>query len=217
MALALSLSFARADSLDEVLKRMDAAAPQFKSMTANIHRLTYLARLDDKDEQTGTVKMRLTNNGPVALWIFSDKDPETIFLSGHTVMKYLPKANMAQVYNAGKNEAVMQETLLLGFGARIEKLKNTYDFTSGGTEKVEGKNSTWFRLTPKKKDLKDLFTYIDLWIPDGESNPIQEKIWTGTKGNYTLATYSNLKINPNLPDSDFQFKPPPGTEIKPIN
>jgi outer membrane lipoprotein-sorting protein len=217
IAVALSLTFARADSLDDVLKRMDAAAPQFKSMTANLKRVDYTVRWDRSEEKVGTVRMQRAKSGPACIWDFTGKDAEKDYLSGHTFAKYLPKANMAQVYDAGKKVAVGQETLLMGFGVKIADLRKNYEIELGGTEKVGSQNTTWIRLTPKSKDLKDLFTKIDLWIPEGGSNPVQEKIWTGTKGDYILATYADLKINPDLPDSAFQFKPPPGTDIVKAN
>jgi outer membrane lipoprotein-sorting protein len=217
MALAVSLCFARADSLEDVLKRVDAAAPQFKSMTANLKRVDYSVRWDERDERDGTVRMQRTKNGPNAIWDFTGKDAETLYLSGRTGLKYLPKAKMAQVYDAGKHFAVVQEALLMGFGARTADLSKNYTISLGGTEKVGSQSTTWIRLTPKSKDILDLYTKIDLWIPDGGSNPVQEKIWTGTKGDYILATYTDLKINPPLPDSAFQFKPPDDTDIRKAN
>ena len=213
IAFAFSLALARADSLDEVLKRMDDAAPKFKSMTAGLKRIDYSKRWDDSDEKVGTMGMQLTKSGPVAIWDFTGKDPEKIRLNGKTARVYKPKAKIDQVYYAGKFVSSVQETLLLGFGARVADLRKTYTIESGGADTVAGKQATLIHLTPKSKDLKDVFTRIDLWIADGESNPMQEKIWKGSKGDYILATYSDLKINPPLPDSAFQFTPPPDTQI----
>ncbi|HEY4363857.1 MAG TPA: hypothetical protein VGN17_23010 [Bryobacteraceae bacterium] len=213
VALAFSLALTRADSLDDILKRMDAAAPQFKSMSASLKRLNYSMRWDEKEEKTGTMRMQRTKDGPAALWDFTGKDPEVIRLKGKTARIYKPKASIDQEYKAGKEVSSLQETLLLGFGARIADLKKTYDIQAGAADTVGGKHATVIQLTPKSKDLKDIFTRIDLWIPDGESNPVQEKIWKGTKGDYILATYSDLKINPNLPDSAFEFTPPAGTQV----
>ena len=212
IAAALACSFARADTLDQVLARMDAAVPQFKSMMANTKRVQYTKLFDDSDVKSGTVRMRRDKNGPTAIWIFTGDDPETFFLSGHTGSRYLPKAGVMQVYDVGKSLSVMQESLLLGFGATSVDLRKIYDITLGGEESVAGKRTTRIQFTPKSKDFKDLFTKIDLWIPDGESNPIQEKIWTSAKGDYILVNYTDTKINPGLPDSEFQFKTPPGTK-----
>ena len=217
IALAFSLALTRADSLEDVLKRMDAAAPSFKSMSANLKRVDYSKRWDETDERSGTMRMQRTKDGPAARWDFIGKDAEVIRLKGKTARVYKPKAKMDQEYKAGKEVSSLQETLLLGFGARVADLKKTYDIQAGGADAVDGKHATVIQLTPKSKDLKDLFTRIDLWILDGDSNPTQEKIWKGAKGDYILATYSDLKINPPLPDSAFEFTPPPDTQVVQAN
>jgi outer membrane lipoprotein-sorting protein len=216
-AFALALSFARADSLEDVLKRMDDAASQFKSVSATLAYKDYQKRWDESDEKNGTVHMRLTNKGPEGVWSFTGKDAQVVSLSGHEARVYKPKAKLQQIYDAGKNVAVMQETLLLGFGSRSAELRKSFDIVLGGPDTVAGKPCTRIQLTPKKKEVLEFYTKIDLWIPDGESNPVQEKIWIGVKGDYKLATYSDVKINPPLPDSTFQFKPPAGTQIVKAN
>jgi outer membrane lipoprotein-sorting protein len=50
-----------------------------------------------------------------------------------------------------------------------------------------------------------------LWIPDGQSNAIQEKV-TKDSDDYYLATYSNVKYV-HVDDSVFNLKVPPGTAV----
>jgi outer membrane lipoprotein-sorting protein len=70
-------------------------------------------------------------------------------------------------------------------------------------------------LTPKSADVRKYAATIDLWIPDGQANPIREKLTEPSK-DYLLETYSNLKINPPLPDSAFRLNLPPGVkELRP--
>jgi outer membrane lipoprotein-sorting protein len=61
---------------------------------------------------------------------------------------------------------------------------------------------------PKTDELKKLITKIELWVPEGQANPIQEKVTEPSK-NYELVTYSDIKVNPALPDSAFELKLPP--------
>ena len=57
----------RADSLDDVLDRMDRAAKDFKSFTAKLKRTDYTAVLDESDTMSGTMAMRRDKNGIDAL------------------------------------------------------------------------------------------------------------------------------------------------------
>ncbi|MBV8843300.1 MAG: hypothetical protein JO307_10870, partial [Bryobacterales bacterium] len=73
-------------------------------------------------------------------------------------------------------------------------------------------HTTHLELTPKSADIrKNYVTKIDLWIPDGQANPIQEKVTKPSK-DYYLVTYSDPKLNPSLPDSAYILKTPPGVK-----
>ena len=53
-----------------------------------------------------------------------------------------------------------------------------------------------------------------LWI-DGQANKVQEK-WSTPSKDYDQVTYSDLKVNLALPDSDFELNLPPGVkELRP--
>jgi len=55
--------------------------------------------------------------------------------------------------------------------------------------------------------MKKLITKIELWIPEGQSNPVRAKFSEPSK-NYELVDYSDIKVNPALPDSAFDWKLP---------
>ena len=55
--------------------------------------------------------------------------------------------------------------------------------------------------------MKKLITKIELWIPEGQSNPMRAKFSEPSK-NYELVDYSDIKVNPALPESAFALKLP---------
>jgi outer membrane lipoprotein-sorting protein len=70
-------------------------------------------------------------------------------------------------------------------------------------------------LIPKSEEVRNLTTKIELWIPEGKSNPVQEKLTQPSK-NYHLVVFSDVKLNVPLPDSDYSLKLPPGvTKLHP--
>jgi len=69
-------------------------------------------------------------------------------------------------------------------------------------------------LTPKSAEARKFATKVELWIPEGKANAVKEKV-TEPSGNYLETTYSEVKPNPSLPDSDFELKLPRG--VKRIN
>ncbi len=207
----LAVSAARAESLSDVLARMDEAAQGFRSVSAMMKRLQYTAVLDDKSEMQGVMRLKKVKNSTTGVVEFQPPDPRTVFISGHTVQIYYPKANSAEIYDTSKYVSNIDQFLLLGFGTTSAELKKSYDLKALGTEAVAGAPATRIELTPKSAELKKLIAKIELWIPEGQSNPVQEKVTEPSK-NYELVNYSEIKVNPKLPDSAFEFKLPAGAK-----
>jgi outer membrane lipoprotein-sorting protein len=215
LSLALSLAAmgaAHAASLEDVLARMDSAAKEFKSYSANVKRVDYTKIIDDKAETTGSLKLQRAKNGIAGVMNFtSGPDSYVVALSGGTLKKYLPKANEVQVYNLKKSAGALDQFFLLGFASTREEMLADYAVKLVGTEKVGGIDTTHIVLTPKSTATLKLVKTVDLWIPEGKGYPVQQK-GTEPSGNYYLATYSDMQVNPPLPPSAFEFSVPPGAK-----
>jgi outer membrane lipoprotein-sorting protein len=205
-----------ADSLDDVLGRMDRSAKEFKSFTAKLKRTDFTAVLNESEEMTGTVAMRRANNNMDALTQFDEPNPHSIYFSGHTVKIYSPRAKTVEIYDAGKLAATADRMMLLGFGISAAELRKDYDVRRIGDENIGPVHTTHIEMVPKAADVrKNYVTKIDLWIPDDQANPIQEKVTKPSK-DYYLVTYSAPKLNPALPESAYTLKVPPGVkELRP--
>ena len=202
---------ARADSLDAVLSRMDKAAKEFKSVTADLKQTEYTAVVKDSTQDVGALRIKRDKKGLSAL-IEYKPDPRTTFFKDKKVSYYYPKANQVQEIDLGKYTTLVDQFLLLAFGTSGEELRRNYDVKLGGAATLGSTATTRLDLLPKAPDAKKFITKIELWIKNGESYAIQEKV-TETSGNYTLGEYSNVKWNPALPDSAFDWKPPKGVMI----
>ncbi len=211
MALAIP-AIARPDSLDDVLARMDDAAKTFKSYSASVKRLDYTKIIKETDETDGTMRLQRTKNGIAGVLDFTSGPDHYLWgLSSTTFRKYLPKANEVQLYNLKKSAATVDQFLLLGFSTTREEMMRDYDIKLGAPEKLDSVQTTHLVLTPKSAETLKLVKTIELWIPDGKGNPIQQK-GTEPSGNYKLATFSNLLLNPPLPPSAFELSVPAGVK-----
>jgi len=56
-----------------------------------------------------------------------------------------------------------------------------------------------------------LVTKVELWIPASSGNPVREKVLQPSK-DYRLVTYSNMKVDTDIPDSAFELKMPKGVK-----
>jgi len=199
----------RAETIDAVLARMDASARQFHSFSARIQRTDFTAVLNDSEVMNGTILMKRDKNGVTGIMDFTEPNAHIIAIAGHSVQIFHPKANAVEIYDTTKYRAVMDEYLLLGFGTTAAELEKAYAPKVTGTDAVASVVSTRIELTPKSAQAQELIRKIELWIPEGQSNPVQEKITKASKDTI-LVDYSELKINPELPASAFELKLPPG-------
>jgi outer membrane lipoprotein-sorting protein len=200
-----TLSVARADTLEDVLTRMDRTAKDFKSFSAKIARTEYEKILDDSTNTEGLVRMQRNKDGLTG--VIENTDGKVDFFEGRTLTMYAPKANSADIIDLGKHTSLVQQMVLLGFGTRRADLEKNYAIALGGPDTVADQRTTRIELTPKSKDQKDMVSRIELWIPEGEGYPIQEKITTHS--GYQKATYSGMKL-PAPPNSNFKLDLPPG-------
>jgi outer membrane lipoprotein-sorting protein len=153
--------------------------------------------------------MRRARGGVEGILEFQEPDPRVIHVSGRTVEIFYPKANTVEIYDAGKGAGALEEFFLLGFGTSGADLRKNYELKLGGTENIGSTRTTRIELVPKGSEARKYAARIELWIPEGASNPIQEKVTQPSK-DYVLATYSDLAVNAPLPESAFELKLPAG-------
>ena len=215
LAVAASL---RADSLNDVLQRMDQAAQKFRSLSAKVRKTDYSDVLSDTTVEEGTFKMMKSGKDKfVLLADFMGQDAHTVQMTPTQVKIYHPKANSVEIYDTRKYTKAADRYLMVGFGTTADELQKTYTVTLGGAETIDGVKTTRLDLAPKSAEAKKLVGKIQLWIPEGQANPLQEKMISGK--DYKLFQFSAAKIHttsePALPASEFELKLLPGVkEIK---
>jgi outer membrane lipoprotein-sorting protein len=195
---------------------MDQAAAKFRSLTAKVRKTVYTDVLSDKEEEDGTFKMlKRAKTSVVLLAEFTGRDQRQVWMSGHQAKIFYPKANSVDIIDTSKYTKSADLLLLVGFGTTKAELEKMYDISLGGNETVGAVKTTRIDLKPKSAEAKKLFNIIQLWIPDGGANPIQEKVLSGKENkDYKLFLFSDEKIlttaDPPLPASDFELNLPPG-------
>jgi len=201
----------RAEELKEILARMDQAANKFQSFTATTKRTEFTAVLSQTEESAGSVRLRKGKGGTQGIVEFTEPNPRTIHIAGKTLEIFYPGANTVEIYDAGKHITTADEILLMGFGVSGAELRKNYDIKLAGTETLNGEKTSRLELVPKSDEVRKLATKIELWIPEGKNNPVQEKLTQPSK-NYQLVSFSNVKLNVPLADSDYSLKLPSGVK-----
>ncbi len=206
-----------ADDLAAVFARMDQAAPKFKGMRADIRKISHTAVINEETVDTGTIIVKVPKSHDFHMLVdLQQPDKKAVEINGTVVEMYYPKANEVQTKNVGKgHKAELEQFLRLGFGSNSKELLDAYTVTYGGPETVAGQKATRIVLVPKSADMVAMFPKFELWISDTTGISIQQKIYE-QGGNYTVATYPNMKLDPNIPDSAVKLNLPKGVIRRPL-
>ena len=94
---------AAAQTLDELLARMDQNAMSFKSMSAKLRYMSYVAVIKEGTVSTGTLTMKRSRREAMVLVDFTEPDPKTVAVAGTKVAIYLPKLQTVEEYDLGKS------------------------------------------------------------------------------------------------------------------
>lgn len=196
---------------DYVLSMMDHAAEDFKSLTAAIEHVKYTAVVKDTSTETGEIYVRRDAKERID---FQSPDPRTILRNGDNLYIYTPKINRVEEYNIGKNRAVVDQYLALGFGTRTELLRRNYEISLTGEEELDGHKAAILELTPRSDEQKKQISKVVMWIDQSSWLPIQQKFIEAGTGDYVLSHYT--KVMKNLKLGDGKFKPdwPKGTKVE---
>jgi outer membrane lipoprotein-sorting protein len=187
---------------DTVLDRMDKAASDFRSLTADIEQMKYTAVVKDTSTESGQIfvrrdqKMRLDITKP---------DPKTILRTGDSLFIYTPKINRVEEYNLGKHRDIVDQYMRLGFGTRSQDLRRSYDINLAQEEEIDHRKAFVLELTPKSQEIRNQITKIQMWVDQSSWLPLQQKFFEAGGGDYFLVKYSNMMKN--LKISDAKFKP----------
>lgn len=216
LVLALPPTLAAAnDTLQQVLARMDKAANEFKSMTAQVTYVTHTDVLNENTTEIGTVTMKKVPPDEVqGLVDFTSPDQKTVTIEKRRVREYLPKIKTLQVFDLDKHGEQLDKFFMIGFGTSGTELAKDYDVTVVGTQDMKGQAAIHLQLIPKVAEARQYVQKLELWIPEqGDPYPLQEKILEPSS-DYRLVTYAGLTINPNLKPDALQLKLPPGVKTE---
>jgi outer membrane lipoprotein-sorting protein len=206
---------AGADVPAPLAAKMDQAAQSFKAFSADLKQIDHTAIVNDDATVSGIFRMRRVKPGDTRLFIdYQGPDARGISFEGEKVQIYYPKIKTVQVYQVGDRRSLVDQFLLLGFGATVAELKAAYDVNFVGAETIGGTPSSHLTLTPKSPDVLKVIKQADLWMDQSTGLPVQQKFLTSASGDYKLVTYRNAKQNPSLSDKDLKLNLPKGVVIQ---
>ena len=179
---------------------MDQAAAKFTGLAADIRKVSHTGVINEDTVDAGTVRMKRPKPHDIRMLLeIKPPDPKQLFIDGKKVQIFYPNSLLVQEYDMSKYKSLLDQFLLLGFGSNSKELESAYSISLGGSEIVAGEKTSRLELIPKSQEMLVHLKRVDLWLSDETGMPLQQKFYQ--PGNdYQVATYTNIKINPSLPE-----------------
>ncbi len=200
--LLLSAGAALCDPLSDLYAKIDSAAKGFKGISATTAITQHTAVVNDDDHQTGALKLLKVPGGTRALMEVKGgmSGTETVAINSQDARVYNPRTRILTIYPLGNKQAVVNQALLLGFGASSAELQASYDVTFVAQEP----QGTHVTLVPKSKETQRNLKQADLWY--GQNGLVTQQKLLYPSGDYRLVTYSNLKMGA-VPSGELDLNP----------
>lgn len=184
-----------------VLEMMDRSAKDFRSLSADLENTKYTAVVQDASTETGQIFVRHDSKMRIDI---TKPEPRTILRTGDLLFLYNPKLNRVEEYDLGKNRAMVDQYVRLGFGTKSEDLRKSYLVTVLGEEDVDHRKTILLELTPKSDSVRAQITKIHMWVDQASWLPVEQKFFEAGSGDYILFHYTNMMKNLKIAESKFK-------------
>jgi outer membrane lipoprotein-sorting protein len=198
--------------LDAVLSRMDQTAASFKSTQTDFVWNQYSKVVNDTETQKGKMYFRRQSSGVEMAADITDPAKKYVLFQDSKVRVYEQRIDQVTEYNTGKNKADFESFLVLGFGGRGHDLPKSFDVRYLGTEQAQGVNAAKLELVPKSAHVRNNIARILLWIDPARGVSVQQQFFEPS-GDYRLAKYSNIQLNPKISSDVFKLKTTGSTKV----
>ena len=200
-----------ATTLNDVLAKIDEASKGFRAIECNLEQSKVTVLVNVTDVSSGKLYYMRTGKSEPRLRVEIAKPaPQTVLIDKGKFQLFTPKTNQVQEGSLGGHANTVEQFMALGFGQSSEDLKKNYRLSLSGEEMIDGKKTAILDLMPPAPIAG--IKAIQMWVDEQKGISLQLKI-TETGGDYGIYKYSNIKINPGLPDSIFELRLPKGVKI----
>src|SRR5689334_1469738 len=188
--------------IQDLVNRLQALHETSNSLEANFREERHMSMLKDAVVSQG--KIWFTMPDKIRREI-GGSTPSTTVINGRKMVIFYPKFKEAEAYDLEKRPMLKDSLQALTAGLNFRQVATYYNIE--GTQ--EG-NEYQVVLTPKGAAIRKVVKSVTLTM-DRNLTP-QHVIFESARGERVNVTYSDVRRDP-VPDSVYQFNPPPGTNV----
>jgi outer membrane lipoprotein-sorting protein len=192
---------------DKVLRRLDAAAANFRSTQADFQfDSVETDPIHEDDVQKGTVYYeRKAGVFQMAAHIreFNGKPAPKIYAYADGAVKlYEPMIDQLTTFTkAGQ----YQSWFMLGFGASGKDLEEKWEIKYLGSETLDGVKTEMLEMVPKDPAIRQNLSKVTMWVDPERAVSLKQVLNFGPT-EYKVCVYFNISVNQPLPAGVFTLK-----------
>ena len=199
---------AEPETAQAVLARMNQESASFHQITAKLTKTEFTQVLNDKTVESGEMWLKRNGHGIVMRSEFtSQPNVRSVGVDANQAEIYYPNMNTVQIYDLEKFGGLVDQFLVLGFGSSGKDIEKNYSVRLAGEDTIGGRKTSRLVLEPKSEKARKQIEKVELWIPVDAGHPVQQR-FLQPGGDYYLVTYSDIQLNPGLPDNQFHLRLP---------
>jgi outer membrane lipoprotein carrier protein len=197
-------SFGESVPLDELIAKAQERYEKTQDIKAQFIQEVTIKSVNKTEREEGVVYVK---NPRRMLWVYSKPKAKKLIINPRKAWLYIPEDHAAYVQDT---ENIYKSRLAVKFLSGIGKLSEDFHVDFSKPDNVDRNGNYLLTLIPKVSDTGVDKLYITI---DKENFQIIQCSFADLYGNVTRIKLSDIKINNNLDDKLFSFKPPTGVEV----
>jgi len=202
--LASGTSFADALPLDELIAKAQERYEKTDDIKAQFIQEVTIKAMNKTEREEGVVYVK---NPRRMLWVYSKPRAKRLIINPKKAWLYIPEDHAAYVQDT---ENIYRSKLAVKFLSGIGKLSQDFYVGFSKPNNVDRNDNYLLTLIPRVSDTGVDKLYVTI---DKENFQIIQCSFTDLYGNLTRIRLTDIRINNNLDDKLFSFKPPSGVDV----
>ena len=190
--------------LTELIAKTQERYEKTEDLKARFTQEVTIKAMNNTDREEG---MLYVKNPRRMLWNYSKPKAKKLIINPKNAWLYIPDDHAVYIQDT---ENIYKSKLAVKFLSGIGKLSEDFHIGFSKPEPVDGNGNYLLTLTPKMSDAGIDKLYLTI---DKDTFQIIQCSFTDLYGNTTRIRLTDIKINNNLDDKLFNFKPPSGAEV----
>jgi outer membrane lipoprotein carrier protein len=190
--------------LGELIARAQERYEKTEDLKARFIQEATIKAMNKTDREEGILYVK---NPKRMLWNYSKPKAKKLIINPQRAWLYIPDDRVVYIQEA---ENVYKSKLAVKFLSGIGKLGEDFHISYAKPTAVDGKGNFLLTLVPKVSDMGIDTLHLTI---DKDNFQVIQCSFMDLYGNNTRIRLMDIKINNNLSDKLFHFKPPAGVEV----